>query len=394
MGVYFRTWVFVFVVLYGCVSSTAGAAAGKVWHYPDRETASKNKSKAAWRSAHPLAAWDLDGNVGPAWLRGNIFYPCQGERYVEYLKALPPVLLDASMLPNANETVMWFGHSFIGQIAMSVYAAAVANDAPVNVEDLCVIESADDDGCLVPKPGGATDWCCELRGKKNIKTKKGALAWEELVVGRKPKDVDGREKFEDGLLPLGSKNLRFHLSNGAVIYVIKNSAHFQDPASGGVANLKHFLKVGERADVTFDTVYYMEPHNSCFFEDANKKDHCYIDIEETARSGGNERLQVQSSDFLQAFLESSARQVLEIVPWSGGGMARHHVVNDLVFDTATYLKEHSHGTRSCSKTTGESHCTGKKIPHGHQCLPGLLTSLTQSVLAWSERLRWPGIRAQ
>jgi hypothetical protein len=59
-GGYFRAWVFVFVVL--CVSG----AAGKVRHHPDQEIAGTGNSKAAWRSAHPLAAWDLDGNVGPA----------------------------------------------------------------------------------------------------------------------------------------------------------------------------------------------------------------------------------------------------------------------------------------------------------------------------------------
>jgi hypothetical protein len=275
------------------------------------------------------------------------------------------------MLPNANETIMWFGHSFLLQTFLCVYAAAVANDAIVSVEHLCVNESANDDCCLVLEDCDAANH----RQKRDRKTKKNALAWEELVVGRKTERAVSDVKFG-----------RFHLSNGAVIYIIKNSAHFQDPASGGVANLKHFLEAGERVGVTFDTVYYTEPHARCFFEKKKGRVHC-IDIERI-RDVSDPPLSFKNSAFLPAFLESSARQVVEILPWSGDGQYHyHHHAKELVFDSGTYLEEHSHGMGSCTRVDGKLDCTGGAKAHGHLCLPGVLTSLAQSILAWSERLR-------
>jgi hypothetical protein len=191
----------------------------------------------------------------------------------------------------------------------------------------------------------------------------------------------------------GAKLGRCHLSNGAVIYIIKNSTRFQDPASGGVANLKHFLEAGERVGVTFDTVHHVEPHARCFFEKNNKEVHC-TDVERI-RNASDPPVSLKNSAFLPAFLESSARQVVEILPWSGDGQCHyHHHVKELVFDSGEHLEEHSRGMGSCTRVDAKAlghqwmgSCTGGAKAHGHQCLPGVLTSLTQSILAWSERLR-------
>ena len=298
-----------------------------------------------------LAAWASNGTIGDIWSNIESFSCVNHDEYSQILRDLPPILLDTSFIPAANETQLWYGHSFLKELVLNVMAAGIANDMIERIDAMSTTSTM-----------GRVQLC-----QDNV------FSVQE-------------ERREDLYSGFHDTFFRARFRNGAVVYVATNYNPLQFGGCGA-KKLRHLLKPRHLFG-DLDKVFFMEPHPECFFEYQYAKSveqkgweemRC-VHLENTKREPG-QVLSLEKSLVLRPFLEAHIPLLVEVVPWSGN--IKRHMHEDLVFDTGKELERFKiKGGRD--DTTKKWRRT--KYNQGHDCLPGRLTHITQSLLQWAKSL--------